>query len=67
MDEKRNDGKVWILVDRPVRHRLNVYKALLGMIDGGVLDQSGTITTLLDKAGAPVPPVADAQPEAVPQ
>jgi hypothetical protein len=53
MGTKSENGKAWMYVDRAVRHRLNLYKAVLGIKDDSVLDQSETIAALLDRVGAP--------------
>ena len=44
---------VWIRTTRRARARLNAYRALRGLTAGGTLDQTETITALLDSAGAP--------------
>ena len=52
MDEKKNN-RAWIYTDAEVRHRLNLYKTVLGIVGGSIMDQTETIRALLDKAGAP--------------
>ena len=52
MNEKKS-GKAWIYTDADVRHRLNLYKTMLGIAGDSIMDQTETIRILLDNAGAP--------------
>ena len=48
-----NDKRAWIYVTARTRARLNMYKAIAGIVDDGILDQDAALQSLLDKAGAP--------------
>ena len=66
MGTKKEDGKVWMKVDERERARLNLYKAMIGVNDANVTDQTASLRALLDTAGVPSVPVANQQqPEAV--
>lgn len=68
MGTKKENGKVWMKVDERERARLNLYKAMIGVNDANVTDQTASLRALLDTAGVPsVPVIAGAEPEAVAQ
>ena len=68
MGTKKEDGKAWMRVDEVERARLNLYKAMIGISDSSVTDQSVALRTLLDAAGVPsVPSVTRQEPQAVAQ
>ena len=52
-NENINDKRAWIYVTTRTRARLNMYKAIAGIIDDSILDQDAALQALLDKAGAP--------------
>ena len=54
MADKQSPDKGWIYTDKAVRARLNIYKAMIGVADDSIMDQTATITALLDNAGVPV-------------
>jgi hypothetical protein len=57
---------MWMKVDERERARLNLYKAMIGVNDANVTDQTASLRALLDTAGVPSVPVANQQqPEAV--
>ena len=61
MGTKKEDGKAWMRVDEVERARLNLYKTMMGIADGGITDQSVALRALLDAAGVPSVPVANRQ------
>lgn len=64
MGTKKEDGKAWMRVDEMERARLNLYKTMMGITDGGVTDQSVALRALLDAAGVPSVPMPNrTQPE----
>lgn len=70
MGTKKENGMAWVKVDERVRHRLNLYKIMLGITNPNITDQSAAIAALLDNAGAPPVPATDhstQQTEAVAQ
>jgi hypothetical protein len=68
MGTKKEDGKAWMRVDEVERARLNLYKAMIGVADNSVTDQTASLRALLDAAGVPSVPMAGrTQPEAVAQ
>lgn len=68
MGTKKEDGKAWMRVDEAQRARLNLYKAMIGITDSNVTDQTASLRALLDAAGVPSVPMPNrTQPEAVAQ
>ena len=56
-------GQAWIYLSRATRARLNMYKILHGLKADSVLDQTETITALLDAVGAPSIPEPQPAPD----
>ena len=67
MGTKREGSLVWMKVDAAERARLNLYKAMIGIADSNITDQSASLRALLNAQGVPSVPTGCQQPEAVPQ